>query len=209
MGSKLPLGITPIDRKLNGGIPSGSIVVLSAPPASQSELLLYKMVAARTTLYLTTERSAGAVEETLDEVNDSTPRRTVRSVGGEDEGLDDSHQLIRRIPDESNVIVDAANVLEAADSNRYRSFLNALKAEIEAVDGIAFLHCLRAPSVPNNRYVSEHIADVVFELEQTRNGDELETRLLVPKFRVGRALTETIKVELTEEVTIDTSRDIA
>lgn len=209
MGSKLPLGITPIDRKLNGGIPSGSIVVVSAPPASQSELLLYKLAAARKTLYLTTERTADAVEETLEEVNDSTTLRTVRSVGGEDEALDNSQQLIRQIPNGSNVIIDSANVLEAADANRYRTFLNALREEIATVDGIAFLHCLRAPSDPNNRYISEHIADVVFELEQTRNGDQLETRLLIPKFRAGRALTETIKVELTEEVTIDTSRDIA
>jgi hypothetical protein len=41
------------------------------------------------------------------------------------------------------------------------------------------------------------------------NGDRIENRLAVPKFRGGRALTDIIKLELAESVSIDTSRDIA
>jgi hypothetical protein len=57
--------------------------------------------------------------------------------------------------------------------------------------------------------MSEHMADVIFDLKTTVSGSEIENRLAVPKFRGGRALDETIKLQLTEQVTIDTSRDIA
>jgi hypothetical protein len=57
--------------------------------------------------------------------------------------------------------------------------------------------------------VTEHVADVVFQLHTEYSGDTVETRLAVPKFRGGRALSETIKLELAESVRIDTSRDIA
>ena len=53
------------------------------------------------------------------------------------------------------------------------------------------------------------MADAVFDLETSVRGTDLVTRLSVPKFRGGSALTETIKLELTDTVAVDTSRDIA
>jgi len=53
------------------------------------------------------------------------------------------------------------------------------------------------------------MADVVFDLQQKYDGTEVDTRLAVPKFRGGQALSETIKLELGERVRVDTSRDIA
>ena len=50
----LSTGIEVLDRKLGGGVPKGTIIALSALPASQSELFLYEMAAVRETVYLTT-----------------------------------------------------------------------------------------------------------------------------------------------------------
>ncbi len=75
--------------------------------------------------------------------------------------------------------------------------------------GLAILHCLEGRSVPDQRDITEHVVDVVFQLRTTISGDRVENRFAVPKFRGGRALPETIKLELTENVSIDTSRDIA
>jgi hypothetical protein len=63
--------------------------------------------------------------------------------------------------------------------------------------------------VPENRDMSEHMADVIFDLETTVSGSEIENRLAVPKFRGGRPPEETIKLRLGDRVTVDTSRDIA
>jgi KaiC/GvpD/RAD55 family RecA-like ATPase len=65
MAGRLRMGIDVLDRKLDGGVPPGSIVAYVADPASQSELLLYELTAARRTLYLTTQRSTEAVEDAL------------------------------------------------------------------------------------------------------------------------------------------------
>jgi hypothetical protein len=62
---------------------------------------------------------------------------------------------------------------------------------------------------PTNRRYTEHMADVVFDLRTVVDGAEIENRLAVPKFRGGRAPEETIKLRLSEQVAVDTSRDIA
>jgi hypothetical protein len=71
------------------------------------------------------------------------------------------------------------------------------------------LHCLDGRSIPPLRDTTEHMADVVFRLTTNATGATVENRLAVPKFRGGRALTETLKLRLTDRVEVDTSRDIA
>jgi hypothetical protein len=53
------------------------------------------------------------------------------------------------------------------------------------------------------------MADLILDLRTRINGTTLESHLAVPKFRGGRALSDTIKLELAERVRVDTSRDIA
>lgn len=208
MAGRLPTGITVLDRQLDGGIPAGSIVLLRADPASQSELLLYELTAARGTLYLTTVRSETAVNDAFDRAVGRVGDPTVREVAG-DAPLDRANRLIHVLPEASNLIVDVLDVLEGKEPTRYRSFLNELQTHMINTEGLAVLHALKGGSTPANRDVSTHMADVVFDLETTIKGSEIVNRLAVPKFRGGRALDETIKLRLADQVTVDTSRDIA
>lgn len=66
MADRVATGIDVLDRKLAGGLPPGTIVAYTARPASQSELLLYQLTAARRTLYLSTQRSAEAVSHAME-----------------------------------------------------------------------------------------------------------------------------------------------
>jgi KaiC/GvpD/RAD55 family RecA-like ATPase len=207
--ARLPTGIDILDRKLDGGIPSGSIIALTAEPASQAELLLYELTAARGTLYLSTGRSDQAVQDGLERTPVQTGSPTVRHIGDDGEPLDQANQLIRALPENANLIIDTIDPLEKRSQERYRNFLNELQTQMVNTGGLAFLHALDGNRQPANRDVTEYMADVVFELRTTLNGEQLENRLLVPKFRGGRALTEAIKIELAETVTVDTSRDIA
>jgi hypothetical protein len=50
---------------------------------------------------------------------------------------------------------------------------------------------------------------VVRRLDQTVTPDAVESTLVVSKFRGGRALTEPITLELTDNVRVDTSRNVA
>jgi KaiC/GvpD/RAD55 family RecA-like ATPase len=207
MADRLPTGITVLDRQLDGGIPAGSIILLRAEAASQSELFLYELTAARGTLYLTTVRTEQAVQDALSRCGATVGNPTVRDVSG-DAPLDGANRLVHDLPESSNLIIDIVDELERQDRARYRTFFNNLQIHMMNTGGVAVLHALKGTDVPN-RSLSEHMADVVFDLQTNVDGTEVENKLAVPKFRGGAALDETIKLQLAEQVDIDTSRDIA
>jgi KaiC/GvpD/RAD55 family RecA-like ATPase len=208
MVERLATGIEVLDRKLNGGIPAGSIVALTAEPASQAELFLYELTATRGTLYLSLDRTGDAVTSSIRNARTQTGDPTVRDVAGE-APLDSATKLVGALPESSNLIVDPIDVLERHEPARYRNFMNELQNHIYNTGGLALLHCLDGRQVPMLRDTTEHMADIVFQLETRVSGDQIENRLAIPKFRGGVALNEVIKLELSEEVAIDTSRDIA
>ncbi len=208
MAGRLDTGIDVLDRKLDGGLPPGCIVAYTAEPASQSELLLYELTAARGTLYLTTERDDAAVRHAIETSPSSVGSPTVRHVTGEDT-LEEATRLIGALPDGANLIIDTMDVLERCDTDEYIAFLNELKSHMLETGSIAVLHCLKDVDEPPNRSRTYHAADAVFDLRTEISGTELENHLTIPKFRGGSQPTEAIKLELTEEVAIDTSRDIA
>lgn len=208
MVERLRTGIEVLDRKLEGGIPAGSIVAFTASPASQAELFLYELTATRGTLYLSLNRTGDAVSSSIDQSPTNTGDPTVRDVAGE-APLDNAAKLVSALPESSNLIVDPLDVLERQEGPRYRNFVNELQNHIYNTGSLALLHCLDGNDVPPLRDTTLHMADIVFNLETRVNGDRIENRLTVPKFRGGIAISDVIKLELAEEVAIDTSRDIA
>jgi len=208
MAGRLSTGVDVLDRRLGGGLPEGSVVAYTAPPASQAELLLYELTRSRPTLYLSTERTEQAVTDAFDRTPAPTGDPRISYIQG-DAPLDNAQRLFRNINGEANLIVDPVDVLERTERNRYVNFLNQLQNHMQNIGGVAVLHALRGSTVPDLRDTTEHMADVVFELRVNTDSDEIETRLAVPKFRGGQAPSDTIKLELAERVRIDTSRDIA
>ena len=83
MTDRLRTGIDVLDRKLDGGIPAGSMVTLSAPPSSQAELFLYELTATRGTLWLSLNRTAEAVTDSVEATPTETGDPTVRHITGE------------------------------------------------------------------------------------------------------------------------------
>ncbi|MFP8958684.1 RAD55 family ATPase [Natrialbaceae archaeon A-CW3] len=208
MVGRLETGIDVLDRKLDGGLPPGCMVAYTASPASQSELLLYELTAARGTLYLTTERTDDVVRHAIESSRSRVGSPTVRHVN-EADPLEEADRLISALPDGANLIIDTMDVLEQADADSYLEFLNGLKSHMLETGSIAVLHCLKRPNPPENRPTTEHAADAVFDLRTTLDGTEIENHLAIPKFRGGGSPKEIIKLQLTEQVEIDTSRDIA
>jgi KaiC/GvpD/RAD55 family RecA-like ATPase len=207
MARRLPTGISVLDRQLDGGIPPGSILLLSADPASQSESLLYEIAAARGTLYVTTIRSEQAVRDAIERYRGSVDRLSVRDAG-DYPPIDNAIRLVKDLPENANLLIDVVDPLEDADSTRYRRFLNELQTHMVNTGSIAVLHAMHGDETPN-RSLTKHMADVVFDLRTDTSGSQIVNRLAIPKFRGGSALEETIKLKLTDGVTIDTSRDIA
>ena len=203
----LPTGISVLDREFGGGLPSGSVVVLKANPASQSELIVERFSRVRECRYLTTVRSAESVESTR-QLDGDDAGTTVSAVDGDDP-LGDALELAADLPERGTLVVDSVEPLEDENRTAYAAFLNDLRRHIDDADGIVVLHALKGETEGRNRLVTEQIADVVFDLRTTVTGTEIVNRLIVPKFRGGAALEEPLKLKLTDTVSVDTSRDIA
>jgi archaellum biogenesis ATPase FlaH len=208
MSEHLPTGIGVLDQRLGGGIPSGSIIALSAPPASQAELLLYEFTAPRETLYLTLDRTELGVADSFRRTAVETGTPTVQYVA-DDGRTDHAIELLGGLPERSTVVVDPHSAIEREGRSDFFEFMTQLRLHVIDTDSLAVLHCLDGRNTPPLRDSTEHLADVVFELTTDVAGATVENRLAVPKFRGGRALTETLKLRLTDSVAVDTSRDIA
>lgn len=207
MPERLATGVEVLDRKLDGGIPAGSVVALSASPSSQAELFLYELTATRGTLYLTLSRTGDAVAASIAQAETTTGDPTVRDITGE-APIDNAAKLVSALPEASNLIIDPLDVLETHEPGRFRNFMNQLQNQIYNTGSLAFLHCLDGEEPPPLRDTTMHMSDVVFDLETRVTGDQIENRLTIPKFRGGSAVADVIKLRLTSEVAIDTSRDI-
>ena len=208
----LPTGISVLDREFGGGLPSGSVVVLKADPASQSELILDRFTRVRACRYLTTVRPVTAVEEFLTlntDGSDPSAETTIRAVESDD-SFEEVIELVTDIPERGTIVVDSVDELETRERTEYSRFLNALRRQAADSDSLVLLHAFKSGHTETpNRLITEQIADIVFDLRTTVTGTEIVNRLVVPKYRGGAALEEPLKLKLTDTVSVDTSRDIA
>jgi hypothetical protein len=209
MVDKLETGMETLDRELNGGIPAGSITIFEAQPGSQGHLFLHELTATRGTLWLSFARTAEAVERSLEETPSPSGDCTVKYISGTSP-MDDVEKLLSAVPDQSNIIFDPINTLEqVGDERRYRRFLNELQTHLLETESIAIFYATRGTSDIALRDNSKYFGDVVFELETVFKDDDIDNFLRVPKYRRGECPTGVIKLDLTSEVSIDISRDIA
>lgn len=209
MAARLPTGIKTLDRQLDGGIPPGSLVVVNAPPISQSELILQQVVQERNTLYVTIERQKADVQDNFESELLETNQLVIRHPNL-DSPLDNTRDALRQVTNQANIIIDSSKLLELADDQaRYINFLNELTTQLTNTNSIAFIHCIEGSNTPELRDTTLQMADIVLDLAVDTTGDRVENKLSVPKFRGGAALKDNIKLELRDEVRVDTSRDIA
>lgn len=208
MPKQLSTGVEVLDRELAGGLPAGSVVSFQSPPESQGELLLYELTRPRPTLYLSTDRTEDTVADAFRNTRAPTGSPDIRYVSGEDP-LDAVRRAFRSAGEGTTVIIDPVDGLERTERPRYETVLNELANHMENTGSIAILHCLSSENTPPLRDTTQHMADVVLDLRTEVKSGVIENRLAVTKFRGGRVPSETIKMDLTERVRVDTSRDIA
>lgn len=203
MPTRLSTGIRTLDRHLDGGLPAGALVAFTMPPDTQGELILSRLLAERETLYLTTIRPEREVLDTIATPNSSVIAERVAPsdlVEKPEAYLDD-------IPEGGNVVLDTIDELERGGHDAFLDILNHLKRLLTEADAVGVIRGLTGSEAANRRLTLDR-ADIVWELQVDDEKGIVETWLAVPKFRSGRALIEPVKIELTDDVSVDTSRDI-
>lgn len=212
---RLSTGSDALDRLLGGGIPSGRMITLVAPPETQGELLLKQLAGARSTLYLSTFRPKWEIQEELadyvqNRMTDETPPIDLRVESVSPDGLMDSPgPYLDTLGSESNLIIDSIDEFEVEDRSRYVAFLNKVKAALWETGSLGLFYGMEGTRHHPARTLTLKRSDVVWELRRTVRSNDIDHHLVISKFRGGKALTEPVKLVLTDEVRIDTSRDIA
>lgn|GEM_PF-233030 len=202
--SRLPTGIDALDEAMGGGVPPGRLVLLVADPGVQSELIVDSVLAQRDSLFVSTDRPDWEVSKDIEpglgsgevEVRDHTPDSLLSGVDS----------LLDELGTSSNFVLDSVNELELVPRARYRIFLSDVKRRLFDTGSIGLLTGVTVGH-ESARDLTLRRADIVWRL-QTRTVDHrIENRLSVPKFRGGAAVAETVKLELTDEVKVDSSWD--
>lgn len=200
-------GIRLLDRQIGGGLPPGSILLFTAPPASQSEQFLYRFSQPRETLYSTTVRSKHSVIDAIKRTPQNTDVPSVEEHT--DSPLNQIQKAVGRLQKESTLIVDTIDPIEENERSDYMYFLNDIQNQITNTESVVIFHALKSKNSNENRNLTKQIADIVFELNQTQNNEKILTTLSIPKYRGGSIPEEKIKLDLTEGISIDPSRDIS
>lgn len=203
---RMATGIDPLDDHLDGGFPAGSVVALTADADSQSELLLHRLTATRGTLYLTTDRSVSIVRDALDTSSTVVGNATVRAVGGSSP-LSDAIKYVEDVPERANVVVDTGDELERLDRSAYTDFLDSLVQAARELQSLVVIHCLQGEDTLANRSKTVHYADFVLDVNTSVEGNAVKHSLSISKSRRELAPSETVAVDLTDELTMGPSRN--
>lgn len=180
----LSTGVSLLDDALGGGVPTGSLVALSALPRTQSESLVYAMADANETRYLSTLRPADEVRDALLASGYDATAVDIRAVDGDD-ALADPESVLGGLDVNTVVVVDPTTELEQGDRARYREFLDTCKRALRMTDSVGLLHCHENTPQVLRRDMTIARADMVWDLRVDEVDGAVRTGLAVTKFRGG------------------------
>jgi len=221
-----------LDRRLAGGLYTGSLLAIRTSPASQSEAILYTLMKERPTLYISTVRRQDAIERDLERIATAEMDFEVAAVGKQlkmdsemvkkitgsrsltagygqqSDILDEVYELLQSLDAGANVIIDPVNTLERFDDEeKYRTVLNELKERVMEVGGLGVLHCISHDGAPMHRETTLTIADTVWTLEHISRAQE-KYNLTVSKNRGEPVAREKLELFLDRYVQIDDTRNV-
>lgn len=230
---RLTSGDAVLDRRLDGGIRPGTLLAIRAPPASQSEALIYTLMQNRPSLYISTIRREEPVRHDLERVVGGNATFEVASIveeqnmdselakritGGrslsseltdQSTTLDETFELIQSVDTQANVVIDSVTPLERFGEERmYQTVLNELKDVVMETGGLAVLHCIDHEDKPTLRERTLTIADAVWTLDPMVKSREQKYHLTVSKNRGASVVREPIELTLDRLVGIDDTRNI-
>lgn len=205
---RLSTGDDQLDRQVETGLRTGSLLALRAPPGSQSEAILYTLMQARPTLYISTLRREDAVRRDLERSTGPRAQFEAASIAG-GTFLDDAFELVQSVDRQVNVIFNPVTPLERSDKNTmYQRVLNELKERVVEVDGLGVLHCIDHDDAPMLREQTLTTADIVWNVEPIEHSNEQKYHLSVSKNRGEPIVREKIELALNRRIVIDDTRNI-
>ncbi|MFP3946621.1 MAG: RAD55 family ATPase [Archaeoglobaceae archaeon] len=229
LGTK-PTGIHLLDKRLDGGLPENSLVCVYANPISMPEAFLYQFASERRTHYFNTSRPVQYIQQNIANMGFSVENVEFIDVFSqyylneygqfvlEDKYRDKEifdfidHQLNElHCQDNFSVIFDSMSFFMKLDVSRGLKewLMNKLYMLSKESKNLFYLYLMKDVHPIDVVNMVIDICDVVFDISSDRVGDNITSRLCIPKIRNKPPVRETFKFYVGEGVQIDTSRDIA
>ncbi|AEA46240.1 RAD55 family ATPase [Archaeoglobus veneficus] len=226
-----PTGITLLDKRLDGGLPEGSLVCVYASPISMPEAFLYQFASVTQTYYFITSRPAQYVKENIEAMGFSAENIEFIDVFSQyylneygqfvledryrDKEIFDfvDHHIneILAKQDDYVVIFDSISFFLKLDVGRGLKewLINKLYIASKQSKNLFYIYLMKGVHSEDIVNMVMDICDVIFDIDSERVGDRISSRLAIPKIRNKPPMMETFKFYISEGVQIDTSRDIA
>ena len=226
-----PTGILLLDRRLDGGLPEGSLACVYANPLSMPEAFLYQFASVGKTYYFNTSRPPQYIQENMLNMGFSIENVEFIDVFSQ-YYLNEYGQFILedRYRDKeifdfidhhlSNISQQGGDYVIIFDSISFflslevsvglkQWLLNKLYIMSKQTKNLIYIYMMKGVHPTELVNMVLDVCDVIFDIDTDRVGDRVVSRLSIPKIRNRQPMMETFKFYISEGVQIDTSRDIA
>jgi KaiC/GvpD/RAD55 family RecA-like ATPase len=170
---------------------------------------MFDLASVRKTNYFTTSRSEEAVNQNLDIMKRSPDNFEVIDLFEADDVFDTLMEGLENVGNEENIIIDT--VSDLVDHNRFDDMLDVVYRVSHETDSVTYLYMIKEDGETMTYEESRvpYLSDVVMRMMTGIEGENVENRLAISKLRGQTPPPKTIKLNIGEEIVVDTSRDIA
>jgi KaiC/GvpD/RAD55 family RecA-like ATPase len=227
----IPTGIILLDRRLDGGLPEGSLVCLYADPIAMPEAFLYQFASVVKSYYFNTSRAPAYILRDMRMLGLSTDTVHFVDVYSQyflnDYGqfivedryrdkeifdfVDENLSKIQENGEECVIIIDSISFFLQlnVEWGLKEWLLNKLYVFTKETRNLAYIYLIKDLHPTNVVKKVLDLSDVVFDIEASRMGEKIVSKFAIPKLRGKQPITEFFRFYVEEGVQIDTSRDIA
>jgi archaellum biogenesis ATPase FlaH len=231
-GRNFPTGIILLDRRLDGGLPEGSMVCVHASPVAMPEAFFYQFSTVAKCYYFNTSRPSKyilrdmhlmGIEPNDVEFIDVYSHYYLNEYGQfivedryrDKEIFDFVDAQLGRILEEGEddfiLIFDSLSFFLKlnVEWGLKEWMLNKIYSITKETGNISYLYLLKDAHPPDVINKVLDMCDVIFDIIAEKIGEKIVSKVAIPKIRGGKAITEYFRYFVEEGVQIDTSRDIA
>lgn len=225
----LSTGLPALDKELDGGLFSGSLVYMRIDPSAMAELFLYHFLQQRPTYYVNTERKPEFIIRNMENAGFKTngirfidihrkyhePVEKLLNSHGEMKDSMILHHLKKELEaihdTDANLIIDTITFFLYLNVKveMIRELVDVIYETTKKMDGLGFLFGLKGagPSLIENEVIN--LCDVVLDFSIEKKLNKTITEVIVPKARDRPIRGNVLRFKIEKGVIMDTTREIA
>lgn len=200
----LTTGNKDLDRKFSGGIPEDTLLLLNISGKFPVDVFMQELVEPRKTLYIPLTRRSEYIKESFGGKVDILHGDQLSEIKDSSIVLENAlEDYAEDIPEENsfNIVIDSLDEFE--NPEEATQAINDVQRKLDK-DTVVFSYLLG-----NSSEIVKHRSNMILSLHTKIEQDSgISNFFIMDKNTKGKRLEESIKIEIGENVSLDTKRDI-